>query len=537
MEKNKLKEHFKMIELVENNCIIPGIFKEENKVKVYKPISKKEHREMLEKVNIDELAYNTFSMGRGIFTVNDRGDIVNYKGVDSKLKDEDNIVVGKINAKVYDVSKELEKDKEQSYGITVVHFPNQGSEIRVRGGSQLQNLIEEMKKIREIKEKDKDNLIKFPQITEIKPFSNEFCKKVGLPTTTQITEEYINELKEKDVKERERTNGKFGNYALSCLKYMETIGQPLKTKNQTWKEYFESLPKEEFEKIKDIPDLEKAISKQDKEYELGAIFGQSTRILESPFRISDLAFFTENSQIEGAKAILDYTNEKSEGEYITNYAKTMGKNLAGFMNLNLAYNNWGHRQDFALSAEICDDAYDDVTKCIEAFKNIDKNDKNYKFIMREVGQYYTQIYLFASNMKVIEDAYKMVGKEVPKDYQEKFIDKFIDNLKNKEKILNNMKNYFDMNLDQMLNIFGGQDAIKNFKGYEEYVNQFKNKLYEKIMERDIKKIEKKATRGLGEKVLEEQKNTSLKIEIEKELEKQERLKETKQKDINKNGKR
>ena len=66
MKKNKLREHLKMLELVEKDCIILGIFKEVNEVKVYKPISKKEYKENLEKGNIDELAYNIYSMGREV---------------------------------------------------------------------------------------------------------------------------------------------------------------------------------------------------------------------------------------------------------------------------------------------------------------------------------------------------------------------------------------------------------------------------------------------------------------------------------------
>ena len=46
-------------------------------------------------------------------------------------------------------------------------------------------------------------------------------------------------------------------------------------------------------------------------------------------------------------------------------------------------------------------------------------------------------------------------------------------------------------------------------------------------------MEKKSTRDLGKEVLKEEKNTSLKTEIENEMEKQERLKGTKQKNIRK----
>lgn len=51
-------------------------------------------------------------------------------------------------------------------------------------------------------------------------------------------------------------------------------------KNQTWEEFFAGLSEEDYDKIKDIPNLEAAIMKQDKEYELGATFGQTTRIIK-----------------------------------------------------------------------------------------------------------------------------------------------------------------------------------------------------------------------------------------------------------------
>ena len=79
-----LGQHKKMQKLVASNTILPGIFSEEYGVIVYTPISKQQYDDMIKSGNIEKLAYNTFSMGRGIYTVGESGEIINYKGVDSR---------------------------------------------------------------------------------------------------------------------------------------------------------------------------------------------------------------------------------------------------------------------------------------------------------------------------------------------------------------------------------------------------------------------------------------------------------------------
>lgn len=481
-----LEQHKRIKKLIASNTIVPGVFKEENGVKVYIPISQEQYNEIIENGNVESLAYNTYSMGRGIFTVGSNGEIVNFKGVDSRLDDSENIAVGKVNAQVYDISRLLGYNAHP-YGITVMAAPNQHSEIRVRGASQLQNLINEKQKLDETKAKDKAGLIKFPKITEVRAFSEEFCRSVGLPRAEKIAESFIEKLRQADLSERERTGGMLGNYAYICLEYMRDIGMPVDVKNQTWQEYFSGLSEDDYDKIKDIPDLQAAIMKQDKKYELGATFGQTTRILENPFRIMDLAHFVDNRMLDSVQAILDYTSEQYDGDYITLYAETMGKNLAGFMNLGLAYNNWSHRQDFSLSGEMCDDAYDDVSKSIICSKSITEDDKHYKHIMKEISIYYNQIYLFASNMKVIEDAYRMLGREVSEDYQDRFIETFIENLQDRDDILRAIHSESSRNFEEILKINGGKAAIRNFEGYEEYIKQFREKFSEKVSEYFSKK--------------------------------------------------
>ncbi len=478
---SRIEEHKKIQQLVEAKVIVPGIYREVEGVKVYQPISQDEYEKIIESGDIDGLAYNTYSMGRGIFTIGENGEIINFKGVDSRLKDVDNIVVGKVNADIYNVSEMLGYEKSP-YQIVVMSVPGYKSEIRVRGTSQLQNLINEKQKQEETKAKDKYGIIKFPKLEDITLFSDEFCKKVGLPRGIKITKEYLEQLIEDDKISRKRTGGTFGNYAYTCLKYMQEKGTPISMKNQTWEEYFSELSQEDYEKIKDIPNIESAIRKQDREYQLGAMFGQTTRILENPFRIMDLAYFVDHNKQEQVRSILDYTTSTQEQDYITYYAKTMAKNLAGFMNLNLSYNNWVHRQDFALSAEMCDDAYDDISQTLEYEKDIQEDDEHYKDIICNATRYYNQIYLFASNMKVIEDAYKMTGRVVPENYKKEFINTFIENLKNKEKILDRLDKDTGKDFKDILLLSEGKSAIQNFDGYEEYIIEFRELVKSKILE-------------------------------------------------------
>ena len=482
-----IEEHKKMQKLVEARVIVPGIFREENGVKVYEPISTEEYIKMIENGNIEDIAYNTYSMGRGIFTLGKNGEIINYKGVDSRLEDADNIAVGKVNANIYNISEMLGYVKSP-YQIVVMSVPGHKSEIRVRGASQLQNLINEKQKQEETRIKDKDGLIKFPELRKITVFSNEFCKRVGLPQGQEITSEYLEQLIEDDRISRDRTGGTFGNYAYTCLKYMKENGITIDMRNQTWEEYFSNFSTEDYEKIKNIPNLELAIRKQDKEYQLGAMFGQTTRILENPFRIMDLEYFVDNQKQDQVQAILDYTSSIQNQDYITYYAETMAKNLAGFMNLNMSYNNWAHRQDFALSAEMCDDAYDDISQTLEIANNIKKGDEHYNDINSSISRYYNQIYLFASNMKVIENAYKMTGRPIPEDYQDIFINTFIEKLQNKDEILKKLAEESEKDFNDILMSAGGHSAIKNFEGKEEYVSIFRNKVRAKCFEQ-LKKVQ------------------------------------------------
>ena len=44
---------------------------------------------------------------------------------------------------------------------------------------------------------------------------------------------------------------------------------------------------------------------------------------------------------------------------------------------------------------------------------------------------YFQVYFFATNMKVIEDAYTFIGREAPDNYKKHFAETFYDSLEDK----------------------------------------------------------------------------------------------------------
>lgn len=136
------------------------------------------------------------------------------------------------------------------------------------------------------------------------------------------------------------------------------------------------------------------------------------------------------------------------------------------MNLNLSINNFEHRQDYPLSGEICDDAYDDVTGSL-----ITPNPSPSDYYNRL--KYYNQVYLFATNMKVIADAYTMLGKELPKRYQQSFLETFYESLDDKTKFKQCFRNE-----NPMEDISRFSNAGKNFDGMEDFLTDLRGQAVE-----------------------------------------------------------
>lgn len=398
---NLIEEHAKLKRLVETGVLIPGIYTGNVGNIRYTPISQEEYIERINKGHIQGLSYNTKTMGRGIFTLNDNGKIINFKGVDSQLKNKDSIAIQATEGRIENVNS------QDSYGINIMHFIDKNDknpdgklrlEFRIKGASQYQNLLAEKIKRDDIQRKDTKGLIKLPDFDMPKPLSSEMCEAFSLPRVLEITDEFLDSIEP-------------GSYAEYCITELKKQNISLTHRNQLWLEYFQEYYPE---KLQDA-DLLSTIQKEDQTYGLGAIFAQTTRKLDNPFRIMELNEYIKNRDIEAVKAIIEYSTSKCDGELLEEHSKTAARNVAGFMNLNLAINNFEHRQDYPLSGEICDDAYDDIS---DSLRTLNPNSKdNFNKL-----KFYNQIYLFATNIKIIEDAYQMLGIEIPQNYKETFLE-------------------------------------------------------------------------------------------------------------------
>ena len=440
---NLLEEHKKLKKLVETGVLIPGIYTGNVGNMRYTPLSQAEYIKRINSGCIQGLSYNTKTMGRGIFTINDNGKIINFKGVDSQLRNEDSIAVQSTEATIENVNA------QDSYGINIIYFIDRNNknpngtlrlEFRTKGASQYQNLLVEKIKRDDIQRRDTKGLIKLPDFDMPKPLSSEMCEEFLLPRVCAMTDEFLASIEP-------------GSYAEYCITELAKQNISITHRNQLWQEYFQEFYPE---KLQDT-ELLLTIQKEDQTYGLGAIFAQTTRKLDNPFRIMELNEYIKNGDIEAVRAIIEYSSTKCDGELLEEYSRTAAKNVAGFMNLNLAINNFEHRQDYPLSGEICDDAYDDVGASLRTL-----NPKPLDHFNRL--KFYNQIYLFATNMKVIEDAYTMLGKEIPQNYQETFLETFYEALDNKT----NFKSCF-RNENPMEQISRLPNAEKNFNGMEHYL--------------------------------------------------------------------
>lgn len=470
--------------LVLNHVLIPGVYYIEEGNIVFDSISLEDYQNRVKLGIDDNVAYYTRSMGRGIFTVGKNGEIINYKGVDSGL---DSGEVKKCN-----ISSLLNRNQSR-HEIVVTYFKH-GSysghikkpQIRVKGASQLQDLISEYEKLNKYKQ---CQLIKFPEIFQVKPLTQNFCLKYDLPIQVEITEDFIRRMQNEDNSDERK--GVVGKSRIHCIEQLRKLGVSENTRFQTWQEYFDSLSDQEKKSLQYVPELQTAISEEDRRYGLGAMFGQAKRVLENPFRISDLDYYVKHKDSAAVVSILEYSQLFYDEDFLLTYADIMGKNVAGFMNQKIANHLWSHRQDFALSAEICDEAYNDVSINISKddyyrqYKRLQKSKydngfENISFIIEDQVKYYAQIFLFASNMKVIENAYILSGINVPDNYQNRFIESFIDNLANRENVVKNIITWAIRLFGESgeLVTFLGKRAANTIAGYEEYIKDIIQRLKE-----------------------------------------------------------
>lgn len=270
-------------------------------------------------------------------------------------------------------------------------------------------------------------MLKIPRIINIHRFSSEFVEKYNLSTLCGLD------------------NEAFSGVAGRELQF------------QTWLEYFSSMSKEKARLLSNVRGFNAAVKETDRRYPKGADFGQAFRVLKSPFRISDLEYYIINKKTAIVKEILDYTQCEIDRDCLLNYAQFMGRNVAGLMNEKLANHLWSHRQDYSLAVEICDEAYNEVDESICGISA--KDERSYQIIkytgksiedgaktgdlelqhLIDRCKYYTQFFILASSMKVIEEAYSLVGRNIPEDYKALFVGEVWRNLNNRAECLQRMK--------------------------------------------------------------------------------------------------
>ena len=402
--------------LIDTGTIICGRIKKEDNIILFERIEPSE----IDDIPEDEIGFATTSMGRAIFTIDTDGNIHNYKGVDSHLSTKELGTIDLVNA------KSIEFDQgEDKYKVSAVVFNDKKPEIRINGSSPLEDIEIEG----DINKQLADMGIKVPTISYIKEIPQDFSIKYGLPIKVNGSlDEFKSDYAVEDDKRRKRLEEIYGSdYSLeldknqrpeSMREYLQRIG-------------FLTYP-ELNEKIKSLGyTMKDFIDAVDKSYSRGQRYGQAERIMNSPFRISDLETCMAKGNVEQLKTIMEFS-ENRNSDFTNQLAKDYGKNIATLMNNGWECENLMHRQDFSLSGEFCDDAYFDVVKREEEAEEKYK-DKRYKAnaLKNEMKRRFTgQVMHIASCIKVIQKAMETIGKsqEEIDNVLETYVESFVQNL-------------------------------------------------------------------------------------------------------------
>lgn len=363
----------------------------------------------LENLAEDEIAFATHSMGRAIFQFTAEGKIRNIKGVDSHLDNKDNALAQISGTEAIYIPNKNKSYEDSTHPINLVVFKNQQVDVRIRGTSPLEDLEIEA----EINSKMKNFGIKLPQITSVKEFPYDIAEEIGLPTKIQgeydeFTSDYA----------KENDDRKKYLHSIYGANYQEDLPNGLRPEKMS--EYFTRIGAFESEEFKKFAE-EKGLSISDfvefvdSSYSLGQRYGQATRTMESPFRISDLEYYIANNDISAIEDIVVLTEEMlgNEGMSFENtFAKQMGANIAKLMNAGWVCENFMHRQDFSLAGEMCDDAYFDLKQKIKDTREKNKNDESKFQALKNdyIRQFLSQVYFISSNIKVLQDEMKLRGK-------------------------------------------------------------------------------------------------------------------------------
>lgn len=402
--------------LIDNGTIICGRIIMEDGVVRFERMDPSQ----IENVPEDERGYATASMGRAIFTVDKDGKIHNFKGVDSHLDMSELGPAELSNAK----SVEYEP-RVVGYKVSAVVFNDKKPEIRINGTSPLEDIEIEG----DINGRLADMGIKVPLIKYIREIPQDYSMKYGLPIKVPGNlDEFESDYAAEDDKRKKRLEEIYGS------NYSQELGE--NQRPESMREYLQRIGFLSSPEVEEDIELlgysmEDFIDAVDSSYSRGQRYGQAERVMESPFRISDLETCIANGNKEQLQTIMDFS-EMQNSDFTEQLAEIFGQNIALLMNNGWECENLMHRQDFSLTGEFCDDAYFDIFEKLEEIKEKCKEEP-YKVdaLFGEIRRKFTgQVMHIASCIKVVQDAMSITGKsqEQVDSVLERFVESFINNL-------------------------------------------------------------------------------------------------------------
>lgn len=447
-----MNEHLK--KLIESGILIVGEMTKQDGFVVFQRMDKKD----LETLDPTKIAFATKSMGRGIFTFSKDKRILNYKGVDSHLENSESICQDLISANAINIPLDDKMYSKSSYPLNLVVFPGGSLDVRFRGTSPLEDLeIEAF-----INRRMQATKIKTPQILSVREFTQEFLQRYHLPVNVQGTfDDFTSDYRDENSEIKKFLRENYGG------NYREELVQGKRPESLS--EYFARINISENEELRAYLDkygvtMEDFVASVDKSYSLGQRYGQTERILENPFRIADIEYYTKQGDVETLENIIGFSESLYEEDIpLENYfAIQTGKNLAELLNNGWICENFAHRQDFTLAGEMCDDAYQYLPHELEKMEAFDDGKRNALQIELKKKFLY-QIYAISSSIKSLQDEMILRGK----------------NDKDIESVLQDFVYNFTQNIDmEKISSFIGRDAKTAF---EILVKKPAN--YEKILAR------------------------------------------------------
>ena len=404
-----------------------------------------------------EIGLATTSMGRAIFQITNEGKIENYKGVNSGLAETENAVTIQTGANVAKIENPQYPGHHQ---IFLKSTPGQNGkrkyEVRFMGTAPLEDLEIEA----DINAKMRKFGIKLPRIKSVREFPNKVAEEWGLPLTVEGDYRKFSE----DSNYSEEDKARKENLKALGIEYAEAL--PEGERPELLREYFERLglmQEEGFEEflqkereLAGNPNLELKdfIDTVDKQYSLGQRYGQATRILESPFRISDIEKFVEEKNEEAVQAMMDFSQKTipacQNREIERVFAGQMGTNLALLLNHGWMLENMAHRQDYSLAGEMCDDSYVDMKQKFQDLAKEQDAGKANALAEEYKRRFFAQIHFLASTVKVMQEEMRLREEEEARValVLEQFVGQFVDSLN-----FNEMANTIGKSVSEITNLF------------------------------------------------------------------------------------